>query len=185
MNNKGFTLVELVATLVILGLVVGLGLHTLGFNMGNAKKKTEEVFVDTLRDAVDVYLSSEFGNLEKGNECLQTISKKQNETSTKVVKVNEISNNITFDTIIKSFYKPLTMSDFVNPANEDVTCNVNARIKVYIDADFVYYYYIDKSEIGCLNNIGGDYGTVITNLPKVDTNNDGVINDGDGYFTCY
>lgn len=166
MNNKGFTLVELVATLVILGLVVGLGLHTLGFNMGKAKEKTEEVFVDTLRDAVDMYLSSEKGILTIGNECDKKISKKHN-TYTEVYEVTDV---ITFDDVINSSYKPISISDFVNPANKDVVgkynCKTSAKIKVYRDEDYVYYYSINKSELGCLNNIGGDYDTVISNLPE-------------------
>ena len=169
MNNKGFTLIELVATLVILGLVTSLGLYALRFNMDRAKEKTEEVFVDTLRDAVDVYLSSEFGSLKNGNECSQTLSKKHN-TSVSVYRVTKNGNDIKFSDIINSKYKPLVESEFVNPANKDVDgkyqCNKDAIIKVYKDEDYVYYYSIDKSELGCLNNLSGDYSSVITNLPE-------------------
>lgn len=173
MNNKGFTLIELVATLVILGLVASLGLYSMNFNMNKAKEKTEEVFVDTLRDAVDVYLSSEMGSLNIGNECDGKISKKHNPST----KVYEVTDVITFDDVINSSYKPLSMSDFVNPANKDVAgkynCKIDAKIKVYRDEDYVYYYSINKSELGCLNNIGDtdgdgtlDYSSVISNLPE-------------------
>ena len=69
MNNKGFTLVELLATLVILSLVVGLVFGAFNFNFGSAKEKTEEVFVNTLRDAVDLYLSTETENLKIADEA--------------------------------------------------------------------------------------------------------------------
>ena len=161
MNNKGFTLVELLATLVILSLVVGLALISFNFNFGKAKEKTEEVFVDTLRDAVDVYLSSEFGNLIVDKECSRTLQKEY-DSSVKVVKMIAIK----FNDVINSSYKPLVKSEFVNPANEDVVCNINASIDVYRDEDYVYYYSINKSDLGCLKNTDGDYDIVISNLPE-------------------
>ena len=165
MNNKGFTLVELLATLVVLSLVVGLSVGAFSFSFGNAKEKTEEVFVDSLRDAIDMYLSSEIGSLKIGNVCSNPISKKHN-PSVKLFKVSKNGNPITFNDVINSSYKPLTESDFVNPANDDATCNVNAVIDVYRDEDFVYYYSVNKSELNCLNNIGGEYDSIITNLPE-------------------
>lgn len=168
MNNKGFTLVELIATLVILGLVFGIGFRTLNSNLGETKEKIEEVFVDTLRDAIDIYLSTEFANgnlIVSSNECSKELSKKH-DSSVKVYKVTTIVN---FRNVIDSSYSPLTKSEFVNPANKDVVgeyeCNDEAVIDVYRDEDYVYYYSIDKSALVCLNNIGGEYDTFITNLP--------------------
>lgn len=161
MNNKGFTLVELLATLVILALVVGLSLSAFNFNFGNAKKKTEEVFVDTLRDAVDTYLSSEFGNLKSYDECPKPLEKKYNTN----VRVYKVKDKITFKDIIDSDYKPITESDLINPANEE-KCNINAVINVYRDEDYIYYYSIDKNGLGCLKSVSGDYDNVISNLPK-------------------
>ena len=199
MNNKGFTLIELLATLVLLALVVGLSVGAFNFSFGKAKEKTEEVFVDSLRDFIDVYLSSEFNSLKIGNECSNTITKKHN-SAVKVFKVTKGGVSIKFNDVINSAYKPLSLSDFVNPANEDVTCNVNAVINVYRDDDYVYYYSVDKKELGCLlnhsngtgnkkvkedkNGVKTYYEDVITNLPRMDTDGNGVINDEDGYFTC-
>ena len=172
MNNKGFTLVELLATLVLLALIAGLAIGAFTFNFGRAKENTEEVFVDSLKDAVDMYLSSEFGSLKTAYECSNTMEKKYN-PAIKVFKYNKGGTVITFKDVIDSAYKPLAMSEFVNPANEDVTCNVNAVIDVYRDEDYVYYYSIDKNSLVCLKNIGDidgngtiDYSNVITNLPE-------------------
>lgn len=167
MNNKGFTLVELLATLVILALVVGLSLSAFNFNFGNAKKKTEEVFVDTLRDAVDTYLSSEFGNLKSYDECPNPLEKKYN-TNVRVYKVKDNDDSsITFKDIIDSDYKPITESDLINPANEK-KCSTDAVINVYRDEDYIYYYSIAKSNLDCLENVNEEdgYSSIITNLPK-------------------
>ena len=52
MNNKGFTLIELLATIVVLGIIVSVTVVITNVNMGKAKEKAEEVFIDTLDDAV-------------------------------------------------------------------------------------------------------------------------------------
>ena len=64
MNRKGFTLVELLATLVILGIIVGIVIISVSGSLGGAKEKTEEVFVDTIKDAMDVYLDSDAKELD-------------------------------------------------------------------------------------------------------------------------
>ena len=183
MNNEGFTLIELLSTLIILGIVIGITIVSLNIDFGETKEKTEEVFVDTLRDAIDMYLSSEFGNLKIGGQCSKTILKKHN-SAVKVYKVKKNNgSSIKFSDVISSKYKPLVESEFFNPANEK-KCEKNIVINVYRDEDFVYYYSVNKSTLKCLKNIGGEYDNVITNLPKVDTDGNGIINDEDGYFRC-
>lgn len=169
MNNKGFTLIELLATLVVFAIVVGICVGAVNFNFGKAKEKTEEVFVDTLRDAVDMYLSSEFGNLNVTSDCVYEINKRY-KSDVKVFRVTKGGASIKFSNVINSNYKPLTESEFVNPANEEYgICNLNAVINVYRDEDYVYYYSINKTGLGCLKNTGGEYSPVITNLPEVNS----------------
>ena len=59
MNKKGFTLVELLATLVIIGIVVGFTIVGINYNINNTKKKTEDIFIGTIKDAIKVYLDSD------------------------------------------------------------------------------------------------------------------------------
>lgn len=165
MNNKGFTLVELLATIIVLSLVVGISVGVMNVNLGKTKEKTEEVFVDTIKDAVDMYLSSNPSELKFIDLCSNKLNKKYGEIKVYKARKND-ATSITFQDVISSKYVPLTKSEFVNPANEDVACNVNAEIDIYRDDDFVYYYSIDKSNLSCLKNIGGEYKTVISNLPE-------------------
>ena len=158
MNRKGFTLVELLAVLVILAIVVGLSVYSVGNIFSNTKEKSEDVFVETIRDAMDMYLtSSDAKGLSYGTQCTNTLKKSYNPN----VKVYKVNTN--FSDVITSEFKPITQNDLINPANKDVSCNSASSIgiTVYRDEDYVYYYSVDKSSFGCLKGTG-----IITNLPE-------------------
>lgn len=55
MNRKGFTLVELLATVTILGLIVTIGGISIAGVMKNARKKEYELLVLQIREAVETY----------------------------------------------------------------------------------------------------------------------------------
>lgn len=155
MNRKGFTLVELIATLVVLGLVMSIVLVSVNGGFGEAKNKTEDVFIGTIKDAMDIYLNSDAKELKFNTTCSNYIDKTYGEVSVKKA-------TITFDKVINSRYKPITQSDLVNPANE-IECNdaINIVVNIYKDEDYVYYYSINKNGFGCLTQSG-----VISNLPE-------------------
>lgn len=162
MNKKGFTLVELLATIVILGIVMGFALISVNTGFGDAKNKTEDVFIATIEDALDIYMDSDGKSKEFGITSVCTLNKTHG-------VVNVYRANITFLDVINSTYKPITQNDLVNPANKKNReknygiCKEagDISVSIYRDDDFVYYYKVDKSEFGCLNTDG-----VITNLPS-------------------
>lgn len=158
MNRKGFTLVELLATILILAIVSGLAVYSIGNIFDETKEKSEDVFVGTIKDAMEMYLtSSNAKRLNYSTQCANTLNKSYNSN----VKVYKVNTN--FNAVITSEYKPLTQNDLVNPANKDVSCNSASSIdiSVYRDEDYVYYYSVEKSEFGCLKGTG-----VISNLPE-------------------
>jgi prepilin-type N-terminal cleavage/methylation domain-containing protein len=156
MNNKGFTLIELLATIIILGIIVGITVTITNTNMGNAKEKAEEVFIDTLDDALKIYTDSDAKKLRFGTSPVCTLEKSHGN-----VKVYKSSTNVTFNDVINSEYKPLDVSDIKNPNNEDVQCNINAAVNIYRDDDYIYYYKVEKASFNCLKTTGK-----ITNLPS-------------------
>ena len=166
MNKKGFTLVELLATLVVLGVIISITVVSINSVFKNTKNKSEDVFVDTIEDAMEMYLnSSQVKGLSSWDLCGNTLNKIHG--NVKVYKTT-----IYFDSVINSDFKPITQADLINPANEDVDCNnaSDINVNIYRDDDYVYYYSIDKSSFGCLTNSG-----VITNLPVLDSGE---------YYTC-
>lgn len=158
MNKKGFTLVELLATLVILGIVFGLVIVGVNYNIKTTKEKAEEVFIGTIKDALKIYIDSDAKNLDfTSTEYCIDKSLKNN------VKVM-VSNAVSLTTVVNSKYSPLDVKDLVNPNNEKENCNVTSEIVyIYRDEDYVYYYDVAKSSLSCLTTTSGN----ITNLPSL------------------
>ena len=159
MNRRGFTLIELLATLAVLGIITGIVLVSSTSLFKDKKSDTEDVFVDTLKDAIKIYID-ELGGVELNGDPVCTIEKSihPNGVGVGIYKVNTIK----FKNITNSKYKPLTEKDMINPANKVKECNIDAEIHIYADSDFAYYYKFTGSELGCLSKNTG----VISNLPK-------------------
>ena len=159
MNKRGFTLVELLATLIILGLIVSLTIVGINTSVNKAKEKTENVFVGSVRDALRMYIDSDAKRLSFDTSSFCTISKTHGN-----VNVYKATDELTFTAVLDSKYVPLTKNEFLNPANKDTDryeCSDNGTLEIYRDEDYVYYYKISKSSLGCLNDEDG----YITNLP--------------------
>ena len=162
MNRRGFTLIELLATLVVLGIITGIVLVSSTSLFKDKKSDTEDVFVDTLKDAIKIYID-ELGGVELNGDPVCTIEKSihPNGVGIGIYEVKNEVKKITFEDITNSKYKPLTEKDMINPAN-NVKCNIKAEIHIYADSDFAYYYKFTGSELECLSKNTG----VISNLPK-------------------
>lgn len=98
MNRRGFTLVELLATLVILGIVASIVLISVNGGFNNAKDKTEDVFVKTVKDAMDIYLDSDAKKLNFSEVAVCTLNKTHGKS-----KVYKSSDNITLNSVINIY----------------------------------------------------------------------------------
>jgi len=156
MNKKGFTLIELIATLVILGIVVGITIISVSGIFKTAKEKSEGVFISTIKDAIEMYLSSDAKkNLTFSNTCPSRLNKSYK------TGVLVYETKVTMKDVIST--GSLTQKDFVNPADEKNICNPveDIPVTIYRDEDYVYYYSVDKDSFGCLTE-----DDVISNLPE-------------------
>ncbi len=160
MNKKGFTLVELLATIVVLGILVGITVVASTGIFKNTKEKTEGVFIKTIEDALNMYLDSSARKLNFNYSSVVCVLDKTHGK----VNLYKATDDLTFNDVLESDYSPLTINDLVNPANKDTDkyqCSATGTLNIYRDADYVYYYRIDKSGFGCLNSTG-----ILTNLPS-------------------
>lgn len=155
MNRKGFTLIELIAVIVILGIILVVSAPSISNVYKESKLKSEEIFVERLSQSIDSYIklnSDEIAFTSDG------AANKEEEGST--YQVNIWKAAITVQNVIDD--KLISEEDYVNPGNKETKCTVNAEIEVYKDSDYVYCHKIKKDSLGCLtdeykNSITGEY----------------------------
>ena len=73
MNNKGFTLIELIAVLAIMGILFTIGIATFNFK-GNTEEDTKKVNINTVEKAINVYykILSQKGKLNYSKDSEET-----------------------------------------------------------------------------------------------------------------
>ena len=160
-DKRGFTIIELLAVIIVLGIIVGIVILMMNGSSDKSKKKAEEVFTETLKDAVSIYLDSERSKLSSG-------------TWKSACNVNghdfdKLDGNKSFDDVIRSSYAPISESDIINPINKDNICNISDdNISIYKDDMQNQYYFFT---LNCL-----EYSCYGTNLPQEFLNDSNCIN---------
>lgn len=135
MNNKGFSLVELLATVIILSLITGIGIVSYTSYLKNTKSKTEEVFKNNVSDYIDAFVSANTSKLTDDTLAGNNVyTQKYN------------NHYITFQDIIDD--NIIIPSNLMNSANKK-TCSINTNITVYRDNHYVYCYIV---ELDCLDS---------------------------------
>lgn len=140
MNNKGFTLIELIATLVLLVLVMGLGAISITKTIENSKTKDYELLIKNIKDASEVYYQEcKYGNIDSNiiNGCddldnveLGTLVKygyltgnsKINDGTNKYTLVNPNDGESIIDCIIKINYDKDNGKVNVSAVNQTGSC---------------------------------------------------------------
>lgn len=155
MNRKGFTMIELLAVIVVLGIVLVITFPNMTDVFKSSKLKSEEAFVERISQSIDSYVTLNSSSIGFSPDGIAQKNYGGSDHS-----VNVYKKTITMNTIIGS--NIITGKDYKNPGNENVACNVNAEIEVYRDSDYVYCHKIKKDSLGCLtdeykNTINSDY----------------------------
>jgi len=155
MNRKGFTLIELIAVILILSIILVIAAPNISNVYKNSKLKSEKIFVDRLSSIIDSYVKLNSGEIGFTN---YGTANKDEEGSSYTVNISK--GTITIQDIIDD--NLLTKEDYVNAGNKEVSCNKEAEIEVYRDSDFVYCHKVKKESLGCLtedynNSTEGNY----------------------------
>lgn len=163
-NNKGFTMIELLTVIVLIGIIMSITIYSVIPNIDKSKEEVEKVFVNNLNNALETFIDKNKNSFIIGDNkgTIDKVINTQGDTTS--VNVYEIFNDdgelVQFSDVISTGF--LKERDFINPKNE-VKCNINTSITIYRDDDFVYYYKYDL-----LDSCGADYDS----LPSQDTEED-------------
>ena len=168
MNNKGFTLVELLAVVGILSVVMGIASVGVISAINASKKRSEKIFVDKLSNVIDEYIalkrpSGTSGNLNTSytfTKCRNSSCNNENEKYTSnAIKVESIYIEELIEKKLEDEEK------LINPSNKKKCFeDKNPEIVVYRDTEYVYYYYVDLSENDTNCEISKE-NSVINTLP--------------------
>ena len=143
MNNKGFTLVELLATVVLVALVMGIASYGVINAINNSKKKSEDIFVKKFVQAIDSYLALNGPSLAETGNTINSDGKSLTELQS--FKLSDLANENFID-----------KDKFINPKNKKDCYDANAEIKAYRDDNFVYYYSFDFKQLEDICDLNGD-----------------------------
>lgn len=114
--KRGFTLVELLAVFLIIGLIGGLATKFILDASNGAKKRSYEEFENIIKSGTYLYIMN-------NNSLLNDIKSSECETS-KIIK---------FSSLVKKKY--LSSEDLVNPSNGKAVDIENSYVKVYYGKD--------------------------------------------------
>lgn len=160
MNRKGFTLIEILAVIIILGITLVFVVPNVIDIYKNSKLKNEEIFIKRLSQSIDGYVKL---NNDTISFTDAGTANKNEEDST--YQVTLVKGTISVQDIIDS--KILSKENYINAGNKDSSCNINNNIiEVYKDSDYVYCYKVQKESLGCLTN---EYKASLNSNYAIDT----------------
>lgn len=160
MNKKGFTLIELIAVIILLSLILVIAVPNLIDTYRQSKLKSEEMFLKQLTKSIESYVSLEASSFiyEESFPANKTLTKKiynrdtqkyEEQETTLPVTVYKSSNKSIKDVIEK---KIIEENDYINPGNKNKKCSINNIIEIYRDSDYVYCFKIKKEDLECLTD---------------------------------
>lgn len=167
MNNKGFTLIEMLAVVVILAIVGGIATVGVINTINTSKLKSEKIFVAKVSNLIDDYLDLYKPTQKVGEEKNFQKCANSNCSETKVVKAIQVQKSVDNPVYLSDLVNTgiIDSSKLVNPKNKKPCLNGNdPEIKVYRDEEYVYYYYVDLSELNTSCDISDENG-IINTLP--------------------
>ena len=160
MNKKGFTLVELLATIIVLAIVTGITVVSVLTSLDKAKQKTEKEFLNQLSNIIDSYMELNIDIISKSfSDTTQvglvgTINKNHGN-----IKLYSSKNKYDLSSIINNL-QTTSEKNLINPVNSK---ECTGKITYYRDEDYVYYYTVTM-ENDCLEY--NEKEKVISTLPN-------------------
>ena len=171
MDNKGFTLVEVLATIVILAVIMGIASYGVLNVIKTSKEKSEKIFLDKLGETIETYIKQNKFNFEFEDSAAGSFTKCRMvkddgscfEEDPEQVSFSKIKTPIKLKTIQDS--NLINNNIIINPKNklECISTEINPEIDIYRDEDMVYYYYVNMSNSACEVD---ENNKNVTNIPQ-------------------
>ena len=180
MNNKGFTLVEMLATVVILGAVMGIATYNVIGAINKSRERSEKLFVSKLETVIQSYISDNRFNWMTDGDSIGSFDKcrrvnddgscysEEDKQYTNFYTVSGLDIlNSSFDIKLLADEKYVQGGKIINPKNK-LNCLDNEtrpNVFLYKDEDSVFYYYVDLRGDNTSCSINND-NAIISNIPE-------------------
>ena len=139
MNKKGFTLVEVLAVIVLLGLLVGIAVPNILRSQTKAKEKTLSTKVKNIERAAVLWGQDNKADVLDGNSCTGTFKTSSNCEKATIINVEKL--------ITSNYIKADDGNDIKNPvSNESMN---DCKITVYTKYGKIYATYDKKNDDTC------------------------------------
>lgn len=141
LNKKGFTLIEVLMVISILGVILAIAVPNVYNYYETSKIKTEKIFVDKLTRIVDDYITMNIDELVLGDDVVSKVKKCEIGDTTdcsRIVDVYEVIDEISFNDVISLGL--IEENEFINPKNNKRCNKDSSKIEIYQDIDKVNYF---------------------------------------------
>lgn len=165
LNEKGFTLIEVLMVISILGVILAIAIPS-GYNYyETSKNKTEQIFIGKLNRIVDDYITLKASSftLDKTNswdvkKCSIADEGEESYANCKLVKAYKVTDEVKFANIINE--QLISESDFISPKT-NIKCNKDSLIEIYQDEDLVNYF---RYNLDCVSDDNRNDGYVYNSV---------------------
>ena len=155
MNRKGFTLIEVLATIVIISILGAVAYTGVTSYIKTSKEKAEDKFLDEIKSEIDSYISLNSAALKQVGEKKKFDKVVVKKGGTSKTNQAEVKKEASFWQVKKDGNDYLTFGDlitnlkmtdkFQNP-NTGKICSNDIKIEIYKDSDHVYYYCVNMKK---------------------------------------
>jgi len=158
LNRKGFTLIEVISVVVILGIIVVISFPIITGVFESSEERSEDIFVDEVSRIIDGYVSLEGIKLQYVYDgTKEKCDNPDDNNSCYTVNVYKNNNSVTFQNVIDAVL--MGENDLINP-NGRIECSKNKVIEIYRDSEYVYCY---KAKLDCVGD-NDDYDIDTCNM---------------------
>ena len=163
MKRKGFTLVELLGIIVILGLLILLALPQISNVVKSSSSKTDAATLDIILDAAKLYVDDNTSKYERSNGVTYCISLEElvNHNYLKSpIKLGDSSNIVSLKSV-----EVVYNNGFSYELKETNECSIEKQYKKYNNGQIIYYDVINGKSCNNYhqdNSLNGYTGTGVT-----------------------
>ncbi len=143
LNNKGFSLVEVLAVVVILGVIATIMIPTIGSVINQNKEDNYKNLEKTIFNAAKLYISDNRYDIVLGGSCSENDGIRE---ITKIGDKNLENGQINIKILLEEKY--LSSNKIINPKNSDEELNLdNSYVVVKYNCNKRQYDYASFSEV--------------------------------------